>query len=155
MMRLDDSGVYYTITHKMYSAKMTEKYERYGKKWDDDEVATLLKEIHQKFSLEKIAALHQRSVGGIKKRIYSIAADYHEEGRTMEEIMRFTGLTKEEVENAIEYHRHCETLKKERVETRKTSSKSKDTGGLNNDTVIDLLTEIRDMMKEIMLSISV
>lgn len=75
---------------------------RFGKKWSEDEIKQLLMEIYKGMTHQEIARIHLRSVGGIKSRIWSMAGDYHEEGRTIEEIKRFTKLSEEDIHNAIE-----------------------------------------------------
>ena len=76
-----------------------------GKTWSDDEVLQLLQNIRKKKSFEEIAVEHQRSVGGIKGRLRQLAADYHNEGRPIEQIEKFTGLTAEEINDTIERRR--------------------------------------------------
>ena len=76
--------------------------ERMGAKWDDDEVLKLLKSIRKKKSIYDIAIEHQRTTGAINSRRRKLAVDYwFNDKRPIEEIIKFTGLTREEIETAI------------------------------------------------------
>ena len=75
---------------------------RMGKKWDDAEVLKLLKSIQKKKSISDIAIEHERTIGGINSERRKLAADYwFNDKRPVEEIIKFTGLTKNEIEEAI------------------------------------------------------
>ena len=75
---------------------------RMGKKWDDDEVLKLLKSIQKKKTISEIATEHQRTIGAINCERHKLAAEYwFNDKRSIEEIIKFTGLTKEEIEDTI------------------------------------------------------
>ena len=75
---------------------------RMGSKWDDEEVLKLLKSIKINKSIIDIAAEHERTVGAINSERRKLAADYwFNDNRPIEEIIKFTGLTKEEIEDTI------------------------------------------------------
>lgn len=80
-----------------------EKYpSRMGQPWDNAEVVKLLTSIQKKKSLQEIATEHGRTEGGITAELRKLAADYHyNDKRSMEEIQKYTGLTKLVIENAI------------------------------------------------------
>lgn len=76
--------------------------ERMGVGWSDEETVRLLTSIQKKRTIEEIAADHRRSEGAIQSRLRRLAADYHYyDRRPIEEIQKFTGLSKEQVEDAI------------------------------------------------------
>jgi len=83
--------------------KDTSKYPaNMGKPWKDDEVLKLLKFIQKKKSILEIAQEHERTEGGIRSQLRGLAADYHfNENRSIEEIQKYTGLSKEEIEDTI------------------------------------------------------
>lgn len=67
---------------------------RRGLPWGDDEIALLLKEIRRKLPIEKIAELHSRTEAGILGRLKQLAVEYYYgDGRPIEEIQKFTGLS--------------------------------------------------------------
>jgi hypothetical protein len=73
-----------------------------GKPWTDEEVVQLLASIKKKKSIEDIAAEHQRTVGGINGQRKRLAIDYYfNDDRTIEQIGKFTGLTEEQIKDAI------------------------------------------------------
>jgi hypothetical protein len=75
---------------------------RVGKIWDEEEIKKLLSSIQKKKSVEEIAKEHERTVGGIESCIRKLATDYHfNDNRSIEEIQKFTGLSKDEIELAI------------------------------------------------------
>lgn len=79
--------------------------ENKGKPWLPEEIQTLLTEIQQKKSHEQIATVHGRTVRSIQLKLRGIALDYHvNEQKSQEEITVLTGLTKEQIEEAIEEH---------------------------------------------------
>jgi len=113
-----------------------------GKPWKDEEIMQLLQSIQKKKSIEEIAEEHGRTVGGINSRRRELAADYHFNGnRTIEEIQKFTGLTKEQVEDAIKRRSQPKLVKpKEIVNTLVESSKESAT---NINDVMELLKDIQ------------
>lgn len=76
-----------------------------GKPWLPEEIQNLLTEIQQTKTHEEIATVHGRTVRSIQLKLRSIALDYHvNEQKSQEEITELTGLTKEQIEEAIEEH---------------------------------------------------
>jgi len=76
--------------------------ENKGKRWTDEEIIQLLTSVRKKKTHEELAVIHGRSKGAIFSKLKSLAIDYYEgEGKTVEEIQRFTGLSKEVIEQAI------------------------------------------------------
>jgi hypothetical protein len=89
----------------MYGLDPSKYPARLGKPWKEDEILKLLNSIKQKKPIEAIAAEHERTVGGINSYRKKLAVDYHfNDQRPMEQIERFTGLTREEIEEAIQRH---------------------------------------------------
>ena len=89
---------------------------RIGQPWKDEEVEKLLRNIQKKKTMEEIAKEHQRTVGGIYSRIRELAADYHfNDNRPIEEIQKYTGLTKKEIEEAIKKREFNDALKKPHI----------------------------------------
>jgi len=86
---------------------------RMGKRWHEEETIKLLKSIQMKKSIEEIAKEHDRTIGGINSHIEKMATDYHfNDKRSIEEIEKFTGLTKEEIEFAIKKREYKDAAKK-------------------------------------------
>ena len=68
---------------------------RKGQPWLDEEVIQLLTAIRQKKSIAEIAQTHQRTPSGIKSRLHVLAVDYYfNDQKTVEQIMKITGLDK-------------------------------------------------------------
>jgi hypothetical protein len=88
-------------------AQNPEKYANLGKSWKDDEVAQLLGEVQKKMTNNQISEIHKRSVGSIRAKLMSIAADYYfNDERPIDEIKRYTGLTVEDISDAISKRQH-------------------------------------------------
>ena len=91
-----------SMFQRMVEKDPTKYPPRMGKKWDDDEVRKLLLSIQKKKPISDIAAEHERTIGAINSERRKLAADYwFNDKRPIEEIIKFTGLTKEEIEDAI------------------------------------------------------
>jgi hypothetical protein len=80
-----------------------DKYpSRMGQAWTGEETKDLLKAVEDGRNINDIATHHERTVGGIRARLCTIAADLHFNHKTsMEEIMTITGLNVGQIENAI------------------------------------------------------
>ena len=90
------------IFEKMVEKDPIKYPARMGKKWEDDEVVKLLRSIQKKKSISDIATEHQRTIGAINAERRKLAVDYwFNDKRPIEEIIKFTGLTKEEIEDSI------------------------------------------------------
>jgi hypothetical protein len=133
--------------------KMENPPANLGKKWSDEEVQALLQAVKRGETQAQIAEKHQRTVGGIRGRLKQLAADYyHNDNRPIQEIMKFTGLDLETISDAIAKRQYEVDLKQKNQVTKPAVSIS--TMAANQasvpkkDEMISLLTEIRDLMKE-------
>ena len=73
-----------------------------GKKWNDEEEATLLDELEKDMDMNQIAQNHKRTVGAISFRLEDIAYKMHSKEVSMEEITRKTRLTEERIGETIQ-----------------------------------------------------
>ena len=92
-----------TTANKTYYGLDASKYPaRFGQPWKDEETIKLLRSIQKKKPLEEIARGHERTVGGITAQLKKLAVEYHfNDNRPIEEIQKFTGLSKEIIEDSI------------------------------------------------------
>jgi hypothetical protein len=75
---------------------------RKGEKWEDYEINKMLLSIKNKKSISDIATEHERTIGGINSQRRKLAANYYFKDKiSIDEIIKFTGLTREEVEDTI------------------------------------------------------
>jgi hypothetical protein len=75
---------------------------RMGQPWAEEEVIQLLASIKKQKTIEDIATEHQRTIGSINAQRKKMAAEYYSnDGRTIEEIGKFTGLTAQQINDAI------------------------------------------------------
>ena len=75
---------------------------RMGLTWKDDEIVKLLTEVRKKKTISEIAEEHQRTTGSISGQLRKLAGDYYyNDKRSIEEIQKFTGLSKEQVDDVI------------------------------------------------------
>jgi hypothetical protein len=120
---------------------------RHGQPWADDEIQKLLQAIKRKDTLEQIAESHQRSTGGVRGRLRQLAADYYfNDNRSIEQIMIFTGLDKATIVDVISRRERGLDSKKEKISIVPSAVEVKKEGR----PMITLLTEIRDIMKEML-----
>ncbi len=130
------------------SPEEREKYPtRMGQAWKDDETLELLKAIRRSETHEQIAKKHERTVGGIVCKLRSLAADYYfYENRPIEQIIKITGLSNEEIQIAIK-KRAIQKGIKERKEIN-DKIQAQNTKPIPTETVISVLKDIRDLMRE-------
>jgi hypothetical protein len=100
-------------TSGIYGLDPSQYPKRLGQPWKEGEIKRLLCSIQQKKSVEEIAEEHQRTVSGIQCYIKKLAVEYHvNRNMPMEEIQHFTGLTKEQIEDAIQKQEQKDAVKK-------------------------------------------
>jgi hypothetical protein len=80
-----------------------EKYpSRMGQVWTSDETTDLLTSIKNGDPIKDIAAHHERTVGGIRSRLCTIATELHFKYKmSTDDIVKKTALSASEIENAI------------------------------------------------------
>jgi hypothetical protein len=79
-----------------------DKYpERMGLAWQHNEEIKLLTSVREKKSIEQIAEDHKRTTSAIKCKLRAFAFDYYCENKTIEQIQKYTGLSEEEIKEAI------------------------------------------------------
>jgi hypothetical protein len=115
-----------SVTKKAIYGLNAENYpRRMGQSWKDGETVQLLNEIRNKLTIEKIAAIHERTVGGITAKLGMLAADYHfYDGRPHEQIMKFTGLTHLQVNIAIDQRKAKLFIAEKRKEMREKNKRA-------------------------------
>ena len=119
---------------------------RMGQSWTDEEDKQLLSSIHNKKTIKIIANEHQRTVGGIQGRQQFLATQYWFNNELpIEEIVKYTGLTKLQVENAIEKKEQLDELKKLKASPKKTKEITPDA----NAELLKQLNEKMDILIEL------
>ena len=132
-------------TKGMFGLDKSKYPARMGQSWNADEIIQLLTSIKKKKSIEEIAIEHGRTVGGINSRRRELAADYHfNDNRPIDEIQKFTGLTKEEVEYAI----------KRRSDTKVIKEKTNILVEPSNESSTNM-TEVLGLLKDIQAKINI
>ena len=99
-----------------------------GKAWSTDEENKLIEEL-KTLNIEEIATLHQRTIGGIEARIRVIGCRLLQQGIKINDV--------------------CEMLKVSDTILQKSMNMRKKSNRLNNndnETVITLLKDIRDLL---------
>lgn len=104
----------------MYGLDASKYPARMGKAWRDDEVMKMLVAVKKGKPVAEIATAHERTEGGIVSKLRALAADYHyNDGKSIEEIVKITGLSSDSIEDAIQRRKYREELlsapKKEKV----------------------------------------
>lgn len=114
-----------------------------GKVWSEDETLQLLQNVRKKKTYEEIGLEHKRTAGSIASRLRHLAAEYHEEGRSIEIIMKFTGLTERAIKEVIQRREVGNTI-------RERKKKEKMQATLSSQQKITSFTEAEPTMKEVM-----
>ena len=131
---------------------------RMGQKWEQEEVQKLLASIKEKKPISEIATEHERTIGGIKSELKKLAADYwFKDKKLLEEIVKLTGLPKEDIELTIKRREaameakvaiHSAKLKamKAPVPTTSVSVPSHEIAELRNE-VASLKRDVKEMLR--------
>lgn len=125
---------------------------RMGKKWEDDEVLKLLTSIQKKKSVADIAAEHERSPSAINAQRKKLAADYwFNDKKPIEYISKWTGLSKGEIEEAIERQKVKEQSKTERAVAKKSLKEQQEPviANSNTKTQASLELEVAELKDEV------
>ncbi len=86
-------------------------HSRIGKPWSYDEIRQLLASIQVGKTHKEIAEEHERTTGAIAARLRALAFDYHAEGRSMDDIKKFTELSEAVIHDAIQKRQYQENKK--------------------------------------------
>ena len=130
-----------------YGKQVPAGQENMGKAWKQEEITQLLSEIKEKKSTNDIATAHKRTEGGITSRLRILAADYHtKDSIPINEIMIITGLSKDDVIDAIAKKEYKDETKKKIV--KKESPKPKKTESSELEEILKLLKSIEKRVSE-------
>ena len=129
----------------MYGLDPSKYPSRMGQPWKEDEVVKLLTSIQRKKSIEEIAKEHDRTEGSIHSYIRKLAVDYHfNDNRPMEEIQKFTGLTKELIEDAIQKRTIKDAIEKS-SETARPKAAKKKSKTCEGPTMLEVVSILKDI----------
>ena len=79
-----------------------ERYGNIGKSWKEEEIVKLLSNVQKGLTHPQISENHGRTVGSITSKLKGIAADYYfNDERPINEIKKYTGLSVEDISEAI------------------------------------------------------
>lgn len=134
----------------MYGLDPSKYPSRMGQPWKEDEIVKLLTSIQKKKSIEEIAKEHGRTEGGINSYITKLAVDYHlNDKRSMEEIQRFTGLTKEQIEDAIKKREFKDAVKKSCEPAEQKVVKKKKAAEREVPTMLEVVSLLKDIQSKL------
>jgi predicted DNA-binding protein YlxM (UPF0122 family) len=93
---------------------------RRGHPWRNDETNQLMEEIKNKVDIKTIAETHERTSGAIASRLRVIAFElYKEQSKTEDEIQQLTGLSKDQIRDAIKRREDIKTRSNQKLPSRK------------------------------------
>lgn len=79
-----------------------ERYANIGKQWKEEEIIKLLANVQKGMTHSQISENHGRTVGSITSKLKGMAADYYfNDERPINEIKKYTGLSIEDISEAI------------------------------------------------------
>ena len=120
---------------------------RMGKAWDDHEILNLLKKIRENKTVDTIAKEHERTVGGIRSRLGVLAYEFYEEGKTIDQIKKYTGLSTEQIADSISKREYAKSILKNKLKEDPLDKK------MNQEELLQAVREIRDKCNKILESI--
>jgi len=99
-------------------AENPEKYANLGKAWSEEEIVKLLACVQKKMNHSDIAESHGRTVGSILSKLKSIVADYYfNDNMPLANIMKYTGLSPEQIGDAIAKRKNQTEMAEKKKET--------------------------------------
>jgi predicted nucleic acid-binding Zn-ribbon protein len=120
-----------------------------GKKWNEEEEATLLDELEKDMDMTEIAQNHKRTVGAISFRLEDIAYKMHSKEVPMEEITRKTRFTEERIGETIQQRQ--QQRQKQPQPQPKSKPEESEIAELKNEIVHmkSEITELKGSIKEL------
>jgi hypothetical protein len=132
------------ISTKIYRI-MSNTPLRRGKAWEEEEIKSLLQEVHDNKSHDEIATAHERTPCGVRAQLRKLAAHYYiNENRSFEEISHLTGLTIQAIQWGIDKYAQKPVSTQPRTKTVKKVQNDPRTD--KDQHMIKLLEEIRDLL---------
>lgn len=116
-----------------------------GKKWTDEDDEQMLKLISEKKSVEDISELLERTPNGVKSHLDKMVYDSYLEKKSFDEIGKWSGLTKSEIEYVISVNSKREIRPKAN-----NKDKEKQTELSELKQIINLLTDIQTKVNKMM-----
>jgi hypothetical protein len=114
-----------------------ERYANVGKSWSEEEIVKLLACVQKKMNYSDIAEKHKRTDTSILFQLKSIAADYYfNDARPLADIMKYTGLSAEQISDAIakrKYRTDMAEKKKIKVDLPSVTAVKKDIPDTSED----------------------
>jgi predicted RNase H-like nuclease (RuvC/YqgF family) len=118
-----------------------------GVKWVEEEVNTLLEELHNNIDIEIIAQNHKRTIGGINARRREIAYNLYIQNYSISEIIKKTKLDEKIIEETIDKRKNNKPKDKPKDKPKnnpKDKPKDNPKDNLENE-IIELKNEIKEL----------
>lgn len=131
----------YLMNKQFHRLRQNQETARAGIQWTYIEDQKLMEAIDQKKPLEEIALQHQRTVKSIKYRSITLAMKKYKE-LSLEDLAEKINLTKEDLQQYIEYQEEKQRLQEDMMKDRGVSLKD----------LYNVMVEIRDLLKNTQLS---
>lgn len=123
---------------------------RMGKAWDDHETLNLLKKIRENKTVDTIAKEHERTVGGITSRLRVLAYEFYEEGKTIDQIKKYTGLSTEQIADSISKREYAKSIKERKQNLKNKLKEDPLDKKMNQEELLQAVREIRDKCNKIL-----
>jgi hypothetical protein len=128
---------------------------KFGVHWSQEEETQLLQLLHDGKTHEEIGVMLQRTMGGIKGRLWTISSQLYDKGIPNEEISKITLLSDDSIKEAIEKY-NDKKVKKEKATEQKVMKKEPIQAKLITIPQSDIMElklvmfEIRDILNKIL-----
>ena len=123
---------------------------RMGKAWDDHETLNLLKKKRENKTVDTIAKEHERTVGGITSRLRVLAYEFYEEGKTIDQIKKYTGLSTEQIADSISKREYAKSIKERKQNLKNKLKEDPLDKKMNQEELLQAVREIRDKCNKIL-----
>ena len=127
---------------------------RMGKTWDEHETLNLLKKIRENKTIDAIAKEHERTIGGITSRLRVLAYEFYEEGKTIDQIKKYTGLSTEQIADSISKREYAKSIKERKQNLKNKLKEDPIDKKMNQEELLQAVREIRDKCNKILESMA-
>ena len=127
---------------------------RMGKTWDDHETLNLLKKIRENKTIDAIAKEHERTIGGITSRLRVLAYEFYEEGKKIDQIKKYTGLSTEQIADSISKREYAKSIKERKQNLKNKLKEDQIDKKINQEELLQAVREIRDKCNKILESMA-
>jgi DNA relaxase NicK len=110
--------------------------------------------IRENKTVDTIAKEHERTIGGITSRLRVLAYEFYEEGKTIDQIKKYTGLSTEQIADSISKREYAKSIKERKQNLKNKLKEDPIDKKMNQEELLQAVREIRDKCNKILESMA-